>query len=257
MSGTGATMVGRASWWRSVRTHPNAVLLFAQLLGIVAYPFMETDADRAAFSLFQLIVLVLAVAAVRLTPALTWVSVMIGVPAAALTVVEVFVPDDRWISLASNVTHAAFYFYLAYGLLRYMFSDSHVSRDEIFATGSCFTVVAWGFAYLFGAVQDGWGPDQFIRGGTAPLDWMQLLFLSFTTMTGTGLSDIYPKGGHARSVAMLEQLAGVNYLALVVARLLSMMKTRFTTGPGAMSSDSEPGLEPRSSGRNAGESTGG
>ena len=37
---------------------------------------------------------------------------------------------------------------------------------------------------------------------------MELLFLSFTTLTSTGLSDIVPVQAFARSLVMIEQLAG-------------------------------------------------
>ena len=57
------------------------------------------------------------------------------------------------IRLWSSVLHAFFYGYTAYGLVRYLFDDTWVTRDEIFAVGANFTVVAWGFAYLFVAVQ--------------------------------------------------------------------------------------------------------
>ncbi|AKU17331.1 ion channel [Luteipulveratus mongoliensis] len=215
-------------WFDRIRTLPCAVLLAAQLLGIVVYPFTGGDLGRAVFSLFQLTVLVLAVAAVRMTPALTRVSITLGIPAAVLTVVEVFADKNDAVLLLSGVTHGAFYFYLAYGLIRYMFSDEHVSTDELFATGACFTVVAWAFAYVYGVVQVIWGSGQFLAPkNPGDLAWIELLFLSFTTMTGTGLSDIAPVGGHARSVVMLEQLAGVYYLALVVARLLGMTLTKF------------------------------
>ena len=36
----------------------------------------------------------------------------------------------------------ALYFYTGYGLLRYMFADNWVTRDELYATGAAFTVVA-------------------------------------------------------------------------------------------------------------------
>ncbi|WP_265444586.1 ion channel [Flexivirga meconopsidis] len=211
-----------------LREVPCGVLLAVQLLGILVYPFTEgSTAGRTVFSLFQLLVLALAVGAVRHTPALTWISVGIGAPAAVLTVLTAIWPDPEGLELASDATHAVFYFYTAYALIRYMFSDDHVSRDEMLATGACFTVVAWGFAYVYGAVQIVWGAGQFSSPGGGQLSWMELLFLSFTTMTGTGLSDISPAGSYARSVIMLEQLAGVNYLALVVARLLGMTLARF------------------------------
>jgi hypothetical protein len=55
---------------------------------------------------------------------------------------------------------------------------------------------------------------------------MELLFLSFTTLAGTGLSDIVPTSGYARSVVMLEEVAGVFYIAMVVTRLISLAAAR-------------------------------
>ena len=37
---------------------------------------------------------------------------------------------------------------------------------------------------------------------------MELLFLSFTTLTSTGLSDVVPIKPFARALVMIEQLAG-------------------------------------------------
>ena len=64
------------------------MLLGVQLAGVLLYPFMEgAGAGRALFSLFGIVVLGLAVLAVRASPAFTWFSVMLGAPAAALLVV--------------------------------------------------------------------------------------------------------------------------------------------------------------------------
>ncbi|MEK1907809.1 MAG: potassium channel family protein, partial [Pseudomonas sp.] len=52
--------------------------------------------------------------------------------------------------------------------------------------------------------------------------WMELLFLSFTTLSGVGLGDIVPITPMARSLVMIEQFAGVMYLALVVSRLIAL-----------------------------------
>jgi hypothetical protein len=123
----------------------------------------------------------------------------------------------------SGVLHAAFYFYAAYSLLRYMLSDHDVSVDELYATGATFTLVAWGFAYLFVFVQ-ALVPQSFSAAvnPTADRTWMELLFLSFTTLSSTGLSDIVPITSWARSVVMIEQLAGLGYVAMVVSRLVGL-----------------------------------
>ncbi|MBU2696427.1 ion channel [Nocardioides sp. WV_118_6] len=210
--------------------HPSGVLLGAQLLVVLAYPALQgSDLGLAFAGVFQLLVLLAAVAAVRRTPALTWVALLLGVPAVVLTVAEAFQPDSDGIVLASAVFHAPFYFFVSYALIRYLFHDDKVTRDELFATGAAFTVVAWGFAYLYAAAQVLW-PGAFISytspTGAVPLDWFELLFLSFTAMTSVGLSDVYPVLAHARSLVMVEQVAGVFYVALVVARLVGLSARR-------------------------------
>jgi hypothetical protein len=61
---------------------------------------------------------------------------------------------------------------------------------------------------------------------TADRSWVELLFLSFTTLSSTGLSDVVPIRPFARSLVMLEQLAGVAYIAMVVSRLVGLTVMR-------------------------------
>lgn len=222
-------MLRLSTWYATSRSHPSAVLLAVQLLGVLVYPFMEASAvGRGAFSIFGLVVLALAVLAVRRTPAASWVSVLIGIPVVVLTIAEALRPDSGPVVLWSGLVHALFYGYTAYALISYMFADNWVTRDELFATGAAFTVVAWGFAYLFSATQVIW-PGSFTAAvdPTAQRTWMELLYLSFTTLTSTGLSDVMPVLPHARSFVMIEQLAGLMYVALVVARLVGLTLARF------------------------------
>lgn len=212
------------------------MLLFVQLGALVAYPFMETQGEgearnvgRALFGVVGLLVLFLAVRAVRATPALTWVAAGIGVPVVLLTVAEAVWPENAQVVFWSALLHALFYFYTGYGLLRYMFADNWVTRDELYATGATFTVVAWGYAYLYVAVQFIWPNSFTIYGEAEPglRSWYELLYLSITTMTSTGLSDIVAVTPHARSFVLLQQISGMLYIALVVARLVGLTIARF------------------------------
>lgn len=209
--------------WRIWR-HPSAVLLAVQLLGVLVYPFMDTSpVGRAALSLFALIVLVLAVRAVRATSALTWVSVGLGVPVVILTIWEGIDPANGAVVFWSSALHAAFYAYTSFALLRYMFLDRFITVDELWATAATFTVVAWAFAYAFMAVQVVW-PGSFTAAvdPDAPRTWFELLFLSFTNLTSVGLSDITPVLPQARSFVMIEQVAGLLYVALVISRIVGL-----------------------------------
>jgi hypothetical protein len=164
---------------------------------------------------------------VRASPALTWVAVLIGLPIVVLTVLEVAEPLNADVVLWSSILHAVFYFYTTFALLRYLFSDLVVTTDEIWAVGATFTVVAWAFAYMFMAVQVIW-PDSFTAAiaPDAPRTWFQLLFLSFTNLTSVGLSDIAPVLPQARSWVMIEQVAGLMYVALVISRVVGLTISR-------------------------------
>jgi hypothetical protein len=212
--------------WTALRHHPSGVLLVGQLLVVLAYPFLDSSTGgRAVLGVVQMVVVLAAVAAVRLTPALTWVALLLGVPAMVLAVLEAVEPDTDWIVLTSALVHAPFYIYVSYAMLRYLFHDDRVTRDELFATGAAFTVVAWAFAYIYAAAQVIW-PGSFVGASGEQQPWFNLLFLSFTNLTSVGLSDVLPISEHARSLVMVEQVVGVLYVALVIARLVGLTVAR-------------------------------
>lgn len=215
---------------------PSGVLLVVQLAALIFYPFLQTlelgdfqEMGRALFGIVGLLVLVLAVRAVRATPALTWISLLLGGPVVVLTIAEAFVPENDAVVFWSALLHAFFYFYTGYALLRYMFADNWVTRDELLATGATFTVLAWAFAYLYLAIQFIWPNSFTIYGEAQPGNrtWFELLYLSITTMTSTGLSDIIAVTPHTRSFVLIQQISGMLYVALVVARLVGLTIARF------------------------------
>ncbi len=55
---------------------------------------------------------------------------------------------------------------------------------------------------------------------------MELLFLSFTTLSSTGLSDVVPVKPFGRGLVMIEQLAGLSYVAMLVSRLVALTVQR-------------------------------
>ena len=107
-------------------------------------------------------------------------------------------------------------------LIAYMLQDHKVTRDELFAAGATFTLLAWAFAFAFAVCQQ-WYPGSFVATSESELrTWMELLYLSFSLLSGVGLSDVVPVHPQARALVMLEQFAGVMYVALVVSRLVGL-----------------------------------
>jgi hypothetical protein len=208
--------------------HPSAMLLGAQLLQVLAWPFLGgSTVGRAFLGVIGMLAVGSAVLAVRRTPHVSRVVFFLGAPTIVFTLLEAVFADVDPIVIVSGCLHAPFYFYVSYAMLRYLFHDDVVTTDEYYATGAAFTVVAWGFAHLFAAVQAIW-PDSFSNASGFEHTWFELLYLSFSTLTSVGLSDIVAVGGEARAVLMVEMMVGVFYVAMVVARMvgLTMMRRR-------------------------------
>jgi hypothetical protein len=204
------------------------MLLGAQLLQVLAWPFLGgTTVGRAFLGVIGMLAVGSAVLAVRRTPHVSRVVFFLGAPTIVFTLLEAVFSQIDPIVIVSGMLHAPFYFYVSYAMLRYLFHDDVVTTDEYYATGAAFTVVAWGFAHLFAAVQAVW-PDSFSNASGFEHTWFELLYLSFSTLTSVGLSDIVAVGGEARAVLMVEMMVGVFYVAMVVARMvgLTMMRSR-------------------------------
>jgi hypothetical protein len=211
----------------AARRQPSAILLAAQLAGVLLYPFMETsDVGRALFSVFGIAILGLVLLAVRSSPGRTWFGLLLGIPATVLLLIQAASGNDDLLPYSSAL-EAVLYFYAAGALIAYMLADHEITRDELFAVGATFTLVAWGFAYTYTVCQ-AIEPQSFIAAKDAGADrsWMELLFLSFTTLSSTGLSDVVPVKAFARGIVMIEQLAGLTYVAMLVSRLVGLTVLR-------------------------------
>ena len=209
------------------KREPSALLLAAQLGALLLYPFMiDSDVGRSLFSVFGIAILGLVVLAVRSTPALNWVTVLLGIPATVLLVIQAVTHSDDLLPY-SSAFEALLYFYAAGAMIAYMVADQRVTRDELFAIGATFTLVAWAFAYTY-VVCQAIDPGSF----TAAVDpggersFLDLLFMSFTTLSSTGIGDIVPVRPFARALVMLEMVAGLAYITIVVSRLVALTVMR-------------------------------
>lgn len=221
----------QASWrarrWQVIaKRHPSAFLLAAQLLSLLLYPLLDDGGGgRLLLGAVALVVVPLALWVVRRSPLMNWIGWLLAMPAMGLTVLGVMPGQERLLPYAA-VLEAALYLYAASGLIVYMLRDDKVTSDELFAAGATFTLLAWGFAHAYFACQ-AWHPGSFtgIEPGRERI-WIELLFYSFSNLSATGLGDTLPLGAAAKVLTMLEQFAGVGYIAAVVSRLIGLTITR-------------------------------
>lgn len=214
---------------RGLAKHPSALLLAAQLLSLLFYARFgtsDTHDVRVLLSAVALVVVPLAVWVVRRSALSNGIAWALAMPAIALSLLAILL-DRPGLVVGSSLLEAALYFYAAGSLIHYMLHDHVVTTDELYAAGATFTLLTWAFAYAY-LVCQAWYPDSFagaVEPGR-PRTWIELLFLSCSTLSGVGNGDVVPLGGPARVLVMLEQMAGIGYIAVVVSRLIGLSVAR-------------------------------
>ena len=114
---------------------------------------------------------------------------------------------------------AAFYAVTVCYLLQYVFRPTILDIDKLYGCAAVYLMLAVLWAYLY-AIAQHFSPGAFTVGGTArDLSIADLFHYSFTVQTTTGFGDIVPVLAAARSLTMLQQVVGVLYIAILIARL--------------------------------------
>ncbi len=209
-----------------VKRYPYACLLGVQLLSVIFYGFMSNSQfSRLTFISFGLAVPILALLVVYRSPAVTWVATILVVPSILLTLTAGFAGFDHLLIWAHGL-ESLMYFYAAISLIMYMFNDNVVTLDELFAAGATFTLFVWGFALAYSVCQQLYPLSiSGVVNIDAPRTWMELLFMSFSIQSGTGMGDIMPISNQARVIGIFQMFTGVMYLAIVVSRLVGLTLT--------------------------------
>jgi hypothetical protein len=210
-------------WHNPTRYPASAFLLAAQLVSLVLYAVFDTNpSGRALLGAFGVLILALVVWVIKRSAMMPWITWILVAPAFVLSLLSSLYLNQTLL-MWSSLLEAVLYFYGAGSLIAYMMEDYRVTTDELFAAGATFTLIAWGFAFVYLACQI-WFPGSFtgLNFPGEPRTFVELLSLSFANLSATGLGDILPITSAARVLVILEQFAGVAYIAVVVSRLIGM-----------------------------------
>lgn len=202
----------------------STFLLLALLALLILYPYAPANADRLLFGLINSAILITAVYAVSASPRHVVTAFVIAVPSLTLQWLHIS-GSLAVIGLLFGVCVSIFYLYTIARVLAYVLGTGPVTADKLHAAVSAYILIALLWMVFYGIV-DGFVPGSFVTGnlpgaGTPP-NWRDLLFFSFTTLTSTGYGHMLPASRNAQSLAILEQLAGVFFVAILIARLAGL-----------------------------------
>ncbi len=211
------------------KRYPFAMLLAVQLISILFYGMMtDSKTSHIIFNCIGLIVPILAVWTVYRTPASNWVGFVLVTLAIALTLLAI-VGNQPSLLMWAQSFESLLYFYAAISLVMYMFKDDVVTLDELFAAAATFTLLVWAFALAYSVCQQVYpGSVLAAVNPNEPRSWIELLFMSFSIQSSTGVGDVIPVSGPARAIGSLQIFAGVMYIAIVVSRLVGLAASKKT-----------------------------
>jgi hypothetical protein len=111
----------------------------------------------------------------------------------------------------------------AVSALRYAFRARAVDAEHVYAALSAYLLAGLYFGLLY------WVLEQLRPGAFATLgnfSRMTAIYFSFVTLATIGYGDVVPLTDVARSLAILEGVGGQLFLAVLVARLVSLYSTK-------------------------------
>lgn len=204
----------------SVFAHRCIYLFAALLVLLVMVPFLEDSAwGRIVLNTINILILFAAAVAVSDSRVCFALAVILGV-AAIVCQVLTFAQWEPPLLLLSRGFGAAFYFLTVSYLLNYVLRREVLTLDKLYGAASAYVMLGVLWAYFYAIVLY-FHPGALAAGGT-PIDapkTSEILYFSFTVLTSTGFGDITPVHAITRMLCVLEQIVGVLFIAILIARL--------------------------------------
>lgn len=134
-----------------------------------------------------------------------------------------FKPAAIWAVFLTYVALVPYLIMLVWILARFLSIARVITRDVLYAATAVYLLLGAVFVPLYGmletltpgALRDGSAPDAMIQ-------WQQLVYFSYTTLTTAGYGDVLPISWWARSLANIEMIVGVLYITVIMARLVAL-----------------------------------
>jgi len=204
-------------------------LLLALLALLVLYPTVQSGRGAAVFvQLLHAGTLLGGVYAVSDTRRHIYTALLIAIPQVIVAVIAHAIEPGHPARTSATALELGllivFYVYAISQVLAYTMRGRRVTGDKISGVISGYLMLGLAWAFLYSLIEILAPGSMSFSTGTAPDDphrMLDLIYFSFATITTLGYGDITPLTDRARSLALLEAVTGVLYIAVMVSSLVS------------------------------------
>ena len=131
-------------------------------------------------------------------------------------------PASKALQITSMLSLIPCQLFILSALMRFIYKAPVIDMNVLLASVTIYILLAALFSPLYNTIE-ALSPGSFVDNSLGqPVQWQQILYFSFVTITTTGYGDILPINPWARSLATLEAMCGVLYVALLMGRLVGI-----------------------------------
>jgi len=205
---------------------------YALVVLLVSYPYFPESAIGAlAGGVMALVVLVAALRATHRER-----HIFISRLALASTVLIVDIASYSWNRghLFVELAFTLFYAWVTCAVVREVFRDTAVTFDTVRGAAAAYVLIGLAFGSLYDLIETV-EPGSFQLNidvpGAAAIGWRRLVFYSFMTLTTIGYGDLTPITTQAQSLAIIQGVIGVLFVAVIIGRTLGLVSQQSVRDP--------------------------
>jgi hypothetical protein len=216
---------GRHAFFR----HRFLILFILLLCVLLIPPYFQNSPWIGTFwrGLFTCVML-WALYTIAGTPRVLLLAVLVLIP----TIASTWLSDDgqeKTVAYLDNATNIVYLTIICYYLSKYILTTRKVTSEVIFSAMCLYMILAVLWAAIYTNLELFY-PGTFIFNGLPAAEagvdannlYLQLIYYSFVTLSTLGYGDILPTHRVAQNWAAIEAMIGQFYIAIVMARLVSV-----------------------------------
>ena len=210
--------------------HHRCVYLFLVLIMLIVLlpAFDRSTGGQLWFAIVSLLVLVSSLVALGRSRYTLWVALLLVGPALLLLALSHATEDAGYRVWSWRFSIAVLVATLV-PLLRYVLGPEVMTLDKLFGGAAAYLLLGLLWCYLYALVEH-LSPGSFDGLPSGPPHVVDMVFLSYGTITTGGLADIIPRGKMVHTLVILEELTGTLFMAVVIARLVASYPRQGATG---------------------------
>ena len=196
-----------------------AVMIFIQPL------LSELHFAKWTFFIFTSIILFACVYAVRGSRKHLLIAFSMMLPILVLFWLDIPTKND-WYNLVTNASPILLFSYISYLIFRDLIQAKKIDADMIAGGISIYLMIGLIFAFIYIALfnfeHSNFAVSEMLEAQKLKYDENIFVYFSYVTMTTLGYGDVTPVTTIARVVVQFQVLLAQLYLAIFIARLVSM-----------------------------------